>query len=116
MIKTKHIVMTTATTLMIFLSGCATTSVPVPAPTPEPEPVVTTPAADVNTSVGALSNKYYNQNIDVSQKGPTFHTGMNDGCSTAKGKYMKSSDLYNNDSEYKEGWFYGRRKCQAHRA
>lgn len=113
MIKTKHIILAAASTLTLFLAGCTTTSAPVLAPVPvivpTPEPVDVSP-------VGSLSHNNYNQEIDVSQKGSTFHSGMNDGCSTAKGKYIKDSDLYNNDPQYKEGWFHGRRQCQPHRA
>ena len=112
MIKTNHVILTTASTLMLLLAGCSTTQAPVLAPAP----VVVPKPLPANNTVGALSSTNYNQAVDLSQKNESFHSGMNDGCSTAKGKYIKSSDLYNNDPEYKEGWFHGRRQCQPHRA
>ncbi len=42
---------------------------------------------------------------------PDFKAGMNDGCSTATGEYMKNSDMFRSNNEYHEGWFYGRKKC-----
>jgi len=40
-----------------------------------------------------------------------FKAGMKDGCATADGAYVKNSTAFRENSEYHEGWFYGRRKC-----
>jgi len=42
---------------------------------------------------------------------PDFKTGMHDGCTTATGEYTKNSEMFRNNREYHEGWFYGRKKC-----
>ena len=42
---------------------------------------------------------------------PDFKAGMNDGCATANGTYTKNSELFRNNNEYQEGWFYGRKTC-----
>lgn len=42
---------------------------------------------------------------------PNFLEGKKDGCATATGDYTKNSDAFNSDADYKNGWFYGRKKC-----
>ncbi len=49
----------------------------------------------------------------LSQKSPAYQEGYKAGCKTAQGEYTKSSERFNNDSEYHEGWFAGRSSCQA---
>jgi len=44
-------------------------------------------------------------------KSPNFMQGQQDGCETAKGEYAKNSDLFRNDTDYHDGWFYGRQQC-----
>jgi len=44
-------------------------------------------------------------------RSPSFTSGSQDGCATANGEYTKNSTSFNNDTEYKQGWFYGRKKC-----
>ena len=92
----------------LFFTACTSSSTPVPV---QPSPVAPT-SVETPAQLGA----YQEESVDLSQKGPVFHSGMNDGCATAKGKYSKDSALYNGDASYKEGWFYGRRKCQSHKA
>jgi len=97
----------TSTLLALLITGCTSPETPRPSyqtaiptqtqPTPETPPL-------------------QEKEIDLSQKSPHFHTGMNDGCATARGKYTKNSTLYKSDKTYSEGWFYGRRKCQPHKA
>ncbi len=41
----------------------------------------------------------------------SFKAGSQDGCATANGAYTKNSTSFNNDQEYKNGWFNGRKKC-----
>ncbi len=50
--------------------------------------------------------------VDLSQKSPSFREGYEAGCQTAGGDYNKSSERFNSDSEYHEGWFAGRSACQ----
>jgi len=45
------------------------------------------------------------------QQTPDFKTGMHDGCTTATGEYTKNSEMFRNNPQYHEGWFYGRKKC-----
>ena len=40
-----------------------------------------------------------------------FKTGQQEGCTTASGEYTKNSGLFNANKEYRNGWFYGRKKC-----
>lgn len=42
---------------------------------------------------------------------PSFAEGKKDGCATATGNYTKNSDAFNTDTDYKNGWFYGRKNC-----
>lgn len=47
---------------------------------------------------------------------PSFNAGSQDGCATATGNYSKNSTAFNNDTEYHNGWFYGRKKCNPSQA
>ncbi len=42
---------------------------------------------------------------------PSFKAGSQDGCATASGNYTKNSDSFNNNKDYQDGWFHGRKKC-----
>ena len=42
---------------------------------------------------------------------PSFKLGEKDGCATASGSYTKNSDTFNNNTDYANGWFYGRKNC-----
>ena len=42
---------------------------------------------------------------------PSYKQGVQDGCATAKGEYTKIGDSFNNDKDYKDGWFSGRKNC-----
>ena len=44
-------------------------------------------------------------------KSTHYTLGQQDGCATAKGTYTKDSTLFQNNSDYEEGWFEGRRQC-----
>lgn len=50
--------------------------------------------------------------LDLSNATESFKSGAHDGCATADGDYTKNHDAFNNDIEYHEGWFAGRRNCQ----
>ena len=52
------------------------------------------------------SDVYFGKNLSSSSK-----KGISDGCLTAKGKYTKSHSKFNNNNEYNNGWFLGRKKC-----
>ena len=49
--------------------------------------------------------------VNLEKQTPSFQTGAKDGCATASGEYTKNSAAFNNDSEYQNGWFHGRKKC-----
>jgi len=40
-----------------------------------------------------------------------FKKGQEDGCMTANGNYVKNSEMFRNNTDYYNGWFYGRSKC-----
>ena len=44
-------------------------------------------------------------------KSPSFKLGEKDGCMTATGDYVKNSNAFNTDKEYKDGWYAGRKNC-----
>jgi len=46
----------------------------------------------------------------------SFKQGSHDGCATAKGAYTKSSEMFRGDSDYQNGWYYGRKHCNPGRA
>ncbi len=50
-------------------------------------------------------------NMSASVQTPNFKAGSKDGCRTSKGTYTKNSDSFNNNKDYNDGWFHGRRKC-----
>jgi major membrane immunogen (membrane-anchored lipoprotein) len=49
--------------------------------------------------------------LPVNAQTPSFKAGSQDGCATASGAYTKNSASFNNDKDYQNGWFYGRKKC-----
>ena len=49
--------------------------------------------------------------LPVNAQTPSFKAGSQDGCSTAKGAYTKNSNSFQNNKDYKNGWFHGRKKC-----
>jgi len=50
--------------------------------------------------------------LDLSHKSDSFKQGAHDGCATAAEIYKKNHELFNNDFEYNEGWWAGRRNCE----
>lgn len=42
---------------------------------------------------------------------PSFKQGNHDGCATAKGEYTKNSSAFKGNSDYQDGWYYGRKHC-----
>jgi len=51
--------------------------------------------------------------LDLRGQSESFISGANDGCETAYEKYKKDHEAFNNDFEYNEGWWTGRRNCEA---
>jgi len=49
--------------------------------------------------------------IDMGAQSESFQNGAKDGCETAKGIYTKNHNAFNQDTQYHDGWFYGRKKC-----
>jgi len=54
--------------------------------------------------------------LPVNAQTPSFKAGSQDGCATANGAYTKNSASFNNDKDYQNGWFYGRKKCNPDQA
>ncbi len=50
-------------------------------------------------------------NLTAPVETSSFKQGSQDGCRTAEGTYTKNSNTFNNNRDYNDGWFYGRRKC-----
>ncbi len=49
--------------------------------------------------------------VPAPSNSPSFKQGSQDGCATAKGAYTKNSLSFNNDKEYQNGWYAGRKNC-----
>jgi len=47
---------------------------------------------------------------------PSFKQGNVDGCTTAKGNYTKNSEMFRGNTDYQDGWFYGRKNCNPSQA
>ena len=50
--------------------------------------------------------------LDLNNKSESFKQGAHDGCVTAAEKYKKNHEAFNNDFDYNEGWWAGRRNCE----
>jgi hypothetical protein len=56
---------------------------------------------------------YYHQGIYFGANlTRSYKKGIRDGCKTARGFYTKSHYLFNNNSDYANGWFLGRNRCR----
>ena len=44
-------------------------------------------------------------------KSPSFKLGEQDGCKTATGAYTKDGNAFDHDTDYKDGWYAGRKNC-----
>jgi hypothetical protein len=56
---------------------------------------------------------YYHSGIYFGQNfSDNYKRGIEDGCTTAKGDYVKNHRLFNNDDDYNDGWFLGRNRCK----
>jgi len=49
--------------------------------------------------------------LPVNAQTASFKSGSQDGCATASGNYTKNSDSFQNNKDYQDGWFNGRKKC-----
>jgi len=63
-----------------------------------------------NSSKSAIPQPYRPLNLD--NKSESFKKGAHDGCATAAETYKKDHEAFNNDFEYNEGWWAGRRNCE----
>ena len=106
MFKTSYFNIFAVSTLTLILSACTSA----PEPRPGQTASIPVPQAERSDTQAALQE----ERVDLSQKSQSFHSGMNDGCATAKGKYTKDAEHFKQEADYGEGWFYGRRKCQVH--
>ena len=77
------------TSSLLFLSACSSSEVPV------------------------KEGGYYHSDIYFGSHFPDIYKkGIQDGCTTAKGNYKKSHQLFQNKKDYVDGWFLGRNKCR----
>jgi len=66
-----------------------------------------------NTKKPVYKEGYHHSGIYFGKNfSPDYQQGIADGCSTAKGVYTKSHDLFNNRRDYNDGWFLGRNRCR----
>lgn len=65
----------------------------------------------LNTTLVLLFTACTSSSIPVVPQSPSFKLGTQDGCATAKGNYTKNSDSFNNNQDYKNGWYSGRKNC-----
>jgi hypothetical protein len=63
-----------------------------------------------SASKNAVPQPYRALNLD--KKSESFKKGAHDGCMTAAETYKKDHEAFNNDFEYNEGWWAGRRNCE----
>jgi hypothetical protein len=50
--------------------------------------------------------------LNLNNKSVSFKNGAHDGCTTAAEVYKKDHEAFNNNFEYNEGWWAGRRNCE----
>jgi major membrane immunogen (membrane-anchored lipoprotein) len=62
-------------------------------------------------AVSLLFTACTSSSLPVNAQTPSFKSGSQDGCATASGTYTKNSDSFNNNKDYQDGWFHGRKKC-----
>ncbi len=56
---------------------------------------------------------YYHSGIYFGKNFSDYYKrGIEDGCTTAKGDYVKNHKLFNNNDDYNDGWFLGRNRCK----
>jgi hypothetical protein len=55
---------------------------------------------------------YYDEIYFGADLTDAYKKGINDGCTTSKGKYKKSHWFFQNKKDYVDGWFLGRNKCR----
>ncbi|HIQ27685.1 MAG TPA: hypothetical protein EYH42_04215 [Sulfurovum sp.] len=69
----------------------------------------------INVSLVALTSILFtactSSAIPEPVQSPNFKEGSHDGCATAKGEYSKDSSSFNNNKDYQDGWYHGRKKC-----
>ncbi len=67
-------------------------------------------------TVSLLFTACTSSSIPEPVQSPSYKLGVQDGCATANGAYTKNSDSFNNDKEYHDGWFSGRKNCNPSQA
>jgi len=50
--------------------------------------------------------------LRLDNKPESYQRGAHDGCVTAAETYKKDHDAFNDDFDYNEGWWAGRRNCE----
>ena len=74
----------------------------------------------INVSLVAVASLLFtactSSSLPVNSNTPSFKAGSQDGCATANGTYTKNSHSFNNDKEYQNGWYDGRKNCNPSQA
>jgi hypothetical protein len=64
-------------------------------------------------NVSPKEGGYYYKNIYFgSHRSTHYKQGVQDGCSTAQGNYLKAHTLFRENRDYYDGWFLGRNRCR----
>jgi len=63
------------------------------------------------TSASLLFTACTSSSLPAPVQTPSFKAGSQDGCATANGAYTKNTDSFQNNKDYQDGWFHGRKKC-----
>jgi len=63
------------------------------------------------TASAALMTACSSSGVNIEKQTPGFQLGAKDGCATATGEYTKNSNSFQQDMDYQNGWFHGRKKC-----
>ena len=62
-------------------------------------------------TVSLLFTACTSPDIPAVVESPSFKLGAQDGCTTATGEYTKDGAAFDNDKDYKDGWYSGRKNC-----
>ncbi|NKQ40526.1 MAG: hypothetical protein HF962_03040 [Sulfurovum sp.] len=63
-------------------------------------------------AVGVAGTVIANENRRPTYSRSYYNRGYNNGCSSARGRWYKSSYYWRNSSSYRNGWRAGYRRCR----
>jgi len=68
--------------------------------------------ASSSSTVRASENDYIYKGINFGEdRDVSFKQGVQDGCRTASGTYVKNHEAFNTNRSYRDGWGDGRLQC-----